>query len=87
MKNILPFTTNPLPSLDPAGGKALSLMQMTRSGLPVPPGFVLTVGFFEPWLARLKQTPVWVMLNQSCNAEIGQAARTLQELCRDLQWS
>ncbi len=87
MKTILSFTTDPLPSQDQAGGKALSLMQMTRAGLPVPAGFVLTVGFFEPWLVRLKQTPAWAMLNRSGSAGMGQAAGALQGLCRDLSWS
>ncbi len=36
MKIILPFTSPELPPLDQAGGKALSLMQMTAAGIARP---------------------------------------------------
>jgi phosphohistidine swiveling domain-containing protein len=37
-----PGICDPEPSKESLGGKAYSLMTMTRDGLPVPPGFVLT---------------------------------------------
>ncbi len=40
-------------SVDKVGGKAHSLIRMTQIGLPVPPGIVLTVEFFEPWMNEL----------------------------------
>jgi hypothetical protein len=56
------FTTDVSPGLAELGGKALSVMAMTRRGLPVPPGFVLTTRFFEPWLATVQATPQWAGL-------------------------
>jgi pyruvate,water dikinase len=35
------------------GGKGFSLIKMARGGFPVPAGMVLTVGFFDEWLAEL----------------------------------
>lgn len=83
MNIILPFTSPKLPPLEQAGGKALSLMQMTGAGMPVPLGFVLTVQFFEPWLETLKQSPAWKNLTQT--GELPQAAKALQVLCGTLE--
>jgi phosphoenolpyruvate synthase/pyruvate phosphate dikinase len=55
MKLVYPFGTDETPELAQIGGKAMSLISMTRQGLPVPTGFVLTVAFFEPWLEYIKQ--------------------------------
>jgi rifampicin phosphotransferase len=85
MTTIFPFTSPELPSLNQAGGKALALMQMTAAGMPVPPGFVLTVKYFEPWLEALKTSPVWEEMAKT--AEIGQAAKALQELCSTLEFT
>jgi pyruvate,water dikinase len=51
--------TNAPPDLSQVGGKALSLILMTREGLPVPPGSVLTVDFFQPWLSKVRISPEW----------------------------
>ena len=83
MKTILPFTSPEIPPLDQAGGKALSLMQMTNAGMPVPSGFVLTVQFFEQWLEILKQSPAWKNLTQA--DELPQVAKSLQVLCGTLE--
>ena len=87
MKTILLFTSSEFPPVDQAGGKALALMHMTRSGLPVPPGFVLTVKFFEPWIENLKQSPEWNALTHAGTVEIGQAVKALQGLCRKLHFT
>lgn len=55
MSTVFQFTSEQLPSLEQAGGKALALIQMNHAGMPVPPGFVLIVDFFTPWLDTLKQ--------------------------------
>ncbi|MBY0548802.1 MAG: hypothetical protein K2W95_16140 [Candidatus Obscuribacterales bacterium] len=46
-------------SISEVGGKGYSLIKSAESGLPVPPGFVLPVDFFRPWLNRLKSTTHW----------------------------
>ena len=81
------FSLNPsaLPSIEQVGGKALSLMQMTGAGMPVPPGFVLSVKFFEPWLDALKASFAWDELKKT--GGIRQMAGTLQSLCHSLEFS
>jgi pyruvate,water dikinase len=73
--------------VDQAGGKALALIQMSGVGMPVPRGFVLTVSFFEPWIAILQASPEWAAMKKSEAIEIGQTARALQTLCHALQFS
>lgn len=76
MKLAYLFRTTEKPELTQVGGKAMSLILMSQYGLPVPPGFVLSVAFFEPWLEAIQQTPEWAavlnsapeMLKQHCNA-------------------
>lgn len=53
------FATARTPGVAQVGGKGSSLIEMTRAGLPVPPGFVLTTGFFLPWLEELRAAPEW----------------------------
>jgi pyruvate,water dikinase len=57
---------------------------MAQDGMPVPPGFVLTVEFFEPWIAVLQATPEWRAVQNAAADELGSATRVLQSLCRDL---
>jgi phosphoenolpyruvate synthase/pyruvate phosphate dikinase len=83
MKIIIPLTSPEILPLDQVGGKALTLMQMTAAGMPVPPGFVLTVQFFEPWLEMLKQSPAWKILAQA--GDLPQVAKALQVLCSRLK--
>lgn len=84
MNWIIPFTTAEHPRLDQVGGKGLALITMSREGLAVPPGFVLSVAFFEPWMAALRSTPAWDCV-QTCPAEeLGAAARELQALSRGM---
>lgn len=87
MRLSFPFTTSAFVTADQAGGKALALIQMTRAGMAVPPGFVLTVKFFEPWLDSLKKSPAWGAMTQINAGEFGPAAKALQESCRSLQFS
>lgn len=46
-------------TLAEVGCKGLSLIKGSQSGLPVPPGFILSVEFFRPWLDELKTTAEW----------------------------
>lgn len=49
----------PSPTLSKVGGKALSLIKTSELDFNVPPGFVLTVSFFQPWLEQIQQTDAW----------------------------
>lgn len=59
MNTVIPFSTSDLHALSKVGGKAFSLITLTREGLPVPPGFVLTVDFFSPWLSAVTGSAEW----------------------------
>ena len=59
MKLIYSFSDKDMPSLGEVGGKGLSLIKMSHAGLPVPPGFVLTVSFFKSWFDKIKSGPEW----------------------------
>jgi phosphohistidine swiveling domain-containing protein len=87
VNSILSFNSTPLPALEQVGGKALALMQMTRAEMPVPPGFVLTVGFFKPWLDTLERSPYWTKLGTTSASELGQTARAIQDLCHTLTFT
>lgn len=83
---IHPFSEVPVPALNQIGGKALSLTRMTQSGLPVPSGFVCTVGFFQPWLDALQATKQWDALRTAIETEEGLHSSTeaLKEVCGSL---
>lgn len=46
-------------ALSEVGGKAQSLIDSLQAGFPVPPGFVLTVSFFGPWLQTVQTSSQW----------------------------
>jgi phosphoenolpyruvate synthase/pyruvate phosphate dikinase len=85
MKLAYPFTTAERPELAQVGGKAMSLILMTQHGLPVPPGFVLSVAFFEPWLEAIQQTPEWTQVLSSSPDELKQHCDALRALCTALE--
>jgi pyruvate,water dikinase len=60
MKSYYPFSTSDTPDIAQVGGKGLSLIRMTKAGFKVPPGFVLTTGFFKHWIEQIKRTPEWI---------------------------
>jgi pyruvate,water dikinase len=83
---IYPFNATSLPTLAQVGGKGLSLMRMTHADLPVPPGFVLSVTFFEPWLTTLQATPEWTAVQTAIqnNADLAPGTTALKAACAEL---
>ena len=47
---ILPLDS-PLATLSTTGGKAQNLARLARAGLPVPPGFIVTTGAYQGFVA------------------------------------
>lgn len=47
------------------GGKGFSLIKMAKAGLAIPPGFVLAVDFFKPWIEIIKNTKAWQQYTDS----------------------
>jgi phosphoenolpyruvate synthase/pyruvate phosphate dikinase len=84
MKLTRSLATEKMPALAEVGGKAMSLILMTQAGLPVPPGFVLTVAFFQAWLESVKRTPAWTAALNSSPEDLAQHTRALQAYCMDL---
>src|SRR5919202_2536801 len=79
---VLPFAELDRASLAVAGGKAANLGELTRAGLPVPPGFCVTTAAYalvaegaglEAPLAALAATPAGDLARL---AELAAAART-----------
>jgi phosphoenolpyruvate synthase/pyruvate phosphate dikinase len=67
-----------LAQLHQVGGKGLSLILASKEGLPVPPGFILSVDFFEEWFQKLKQLKTWQKFLNSDEKD-------LQEICNGLK--
>ncbi len=70
MISIANFDSPISPPLAEVGGKALSLIEMTKAGLPVPTGCVLTVAFFEPWIKRLEKSGEWASLQKALSEDV-----------------
>lgn len=84
-KTVFHFDDTPLPALSRVGGKGYSLMKMAQAGLSVPPGLVLAVEFFEPWIGELKSTSLWRAF-QGCNSDVmPQRAKELQDASTSLE--
>jgi pyruvate,water dikinase len=83
-----PFARRPSPTLAEVGGKGLSLIRMTHEGIAIPPGFVLTVGFFEPWLERLRELPEWRAFQDGLGAaDLALRCDALKARCADLSFT
>ncbi|MBP6745451.1 hypothetical protein KA344_09450 [bacterium] len=66
-------------TLASVGGKGLSLIRGSQSGLPVPPGFILAVEFFRPWLDDLKNSAAWTEF-QMATADLPSTCKGLKEV-------
>ena len=82
---VFPFTTGETPELLQVGGKAMSLILMTQRGFPVPPGFVLSVAFFQPWLETLQNAPEWTRVLNSSPENLKQNCDAVKTLAMGLE--
>lgn len=71
-----------------AGGKGANLGELTRAGLPVPPGFVITAQAYTEALdgagIRQQLAELFARANVDDAAELAAAARRMQELVRSM---
>ena len=73
--------------LSEVGGKGLSLIKAAQAGLPVPPGFVLPVGFFAPWLAELKASRRWADFLKAAPQDLQRACDALKRVATALPFT
>lgn len=85
MRLAYPLSSGEEPDRVQVGGKAMSLMVMTQHGFEVPPGFVLSVAFFEPWLGQVQATPQWATVLRSSPTELKTSCDAVKELCLGLE--
>ena len=81
---IHPFSANGAPSLGEVGGKARSLIEATAAGFKVPAGFVLDVGFFEPWLDAVRGSPAWQAFLNRPDDDTRTACDAVKATCAEL---
>ena len=90
---LYPLTTAHTPGRAQVGGKGTSLIEMTRAGLPVPPGFVLATGFAQPWLDQLRATAEWsafveaVSTDGSSDEDLRKRTADLETACAELSFT
>jgi len=85
MELVYSFDCIDTPELGAVGGKGQSLIRLTRAGLPVPPGFVLTTEFFRPWFDRIKSLPEWQMALSAPSEELKRYTVALQAAAANLE--
>jgi len=71
-------------ALENAGGKGASLARLAAAGLPVPPGFVLTVSFFQSWLAHIQASPEWARVLSSSPEDLAASCQAVKTRCLEL---
>jgi len=74
-------------TLAEVGGKGLSLIEGSRVGFPVPPGFILSVDFFEPWIHELKSTKEWSHFLDGSDAELPELCTSLKRVASGLAFT
>ncbi|UCG11344.1 MAG: hypothetical protein JSU72_12415 [Deltaproteobacteria bacterium] len=77
----------PLPPIKSVGGKGYSLIRMSREGFPVPPGFVLTVDFFTPWIEAVTAADQWQDFINAPPEEMTERAAVLPSLADNLSFN
>ncbi|NVJ07278.1 phosphoenolpyruvate synthase [Myxococcus sp. AM001] len=67
-----------------AGGKGANLGEMTRAGLPVPPGFVITAAAFQEAMApvRARLSALWAQVDPDDPASLTQVTQQLRAQVR-----
>ncbi|QSH41912.1 PEP/pyruvate-binding domain-containing protein [Lentisphaerota bacterium ZTH] len=81
------FPGDSVPKISEVGGKGLSLIISSREKMPVPPGFVLTVEFFRPWLESIKSSPLWKSFLNSDNTSMMSLCEEIKVFSQDLTFS
>src|SRR5258706_5822160 len=78
-QNVYFFPSQDSPEISEVGGKGLSLILGSREGLPVPPGFILSVNFFAPWFETLKKSKAWSVFLKSNKNDLEKACSSVKK--------
>ena len=78
---IVSFPGTEQTTLAEVGGKGYSLIRMVEAGFPVPPGVVLTTGFFAPWFDEIQASATWTALADATPDKWATLCNELKELC------
>lgn len=81
-QTVVLFSSDTLPALSEAGGKARALIQVTQANFPVPEGMVLCASFFAPWLEQLRSCPAWSDLRTQVTKEGCDNLKAMAEILR-----
>ena len=87
MKRWIPLHVDEPVKIQEVGGKALSLILMTQKRFQVPPGFVLSVSFFEPWYKTLAESPQWQAAQTADGPALTRITEALQSQCQALRFT
>ncbi len=69
------------------GGKGYSLILGSQAGLPVPPGFILSVSFFTPWWEELQKTKTWSEFLKAKPEELENICKLLKQQATQLNFT
>jgi pyruvate,water dikinase len=75
------------PDISAIGGKAMSLVRTSNTGLPVPPGFILPVAFFQNWIDQLKSKPEWADISSADAEKARKACDALKTAANELSYT
>ena len=81
---IYPFPSPEIAPVAEVGGKGSSLLIGSTEGLPVPPGFILSVHFFAPSLRQVKATSGWSDFLRSSGNDQMKACDALKKAADEL---
>ena len=84
---IVPFSGLEPTSRATVGGKGNSLIRMAAADIPVPPGAILTTGFFAPWFDVITETDAWAALTKAPPEDWPPLCDDLMTQCRALPFT
>jgi phosphoenolpyruvate synthase/pyruvate phosphate dikinase len=86
-KSVYQFDSKSVPSLEEVGGKAQSLIVMTKEGFNVPDGLVLCVSFFESWFKKVEKSRSWKTFLSSTEKSLKKHCDAVKKSCRSLKFT
>lgn len=86
VRMLVNFSDDSCPPPSVVGGKAYSLIKMTKLGFAVPPGAVLTTRFFTAWFKQITDSPAWTDLLQAEHEQWEKLCQQLQLLCLNVDF-